>query len=120
MPPIVNQSNDRAADALTGPGMCGNGPRRAPTRSGAATARACRCWSSRRGRKANFVDHTLTDQTSILRFVEDNWELGRIGDQSFDAKAGSARQPVRLHRRADERRAILDPTTGQARSDGSH
>ena len=31
----------------------------------------------------------ITDQTSILRFIEDNWNLGRIGDQSFDAKAGS-------------------------------
>jgi phospholipase C len=39
--------------------------------------------------KANFVDHTLTDQSSILRFIEDNWGLGSIGDSSFDAKAGS-------------------------------
>ena len=23
--------------------------------------------------KRNFVDHTLTDQTSVLRFIEDNW-----------------------------------------------
>lgn len=23
--------------------------------------------------KVNFVDHTITDQSSILRFVEDNW-----------------------------------------------
>jgi len=39
--------------------------------------------------KVNFVDHRLTDQTSIIRFIEDNWGLGRIGNQSFDAKAGS-------------------------------
>jgi phospholipase C len=39
--------------------------------------------------KVNFVDHTITDQTSILRFIEDNWNLGRIGNQSFDSKAGS-------------------------------
>ena len=39
--------------------------------------------------KVNFVDHTITDQSSILRFIEDNWGLGRIGNQSFDAKAGS-------------------------------
>jgi phospholipase C len=37
--------------------------------------------------KPNYVDHTLTDQTSILRFVEDNWSLGRIGGGSFDALA---------------------------------
>ena len=38
--------------------------------------------------KANFVDHTLTDQSSILRFIEDNWSTGRIGGGSFDALAG--------------------------------
>ena len=38
--------------------------------------------------RVNFVDHALTDLTSILRFVEDNWGLGRLGDQSFDELAG--------------------------------
>ena len=36
----------------------------------------------------NDIDHTLTDRTSILRFIGGNWELGRIGDHSFDALAG--------------------------------
>ena len=41
--------------------------------------------------KKNFVDHTLTDQSSILRFVEDNWLNGaRIqAGGSFDTIAGS-------------------------------
>ncbi|GAB3570058.1 alkaline phosphatase family protein [Arthrobacter alkaliphilus] len=39
--------------------------------------------------KKNFVDHTQTDQSSILRFIEDNWHTGQIGDSSADAKAGS-------------------------------
>ena len=38
--------------------------------------------------KVNFVDHSITDLSSILRFIEDNWGLGRIGNQSFDVKAG--------------------------------
>ncbi|WIX76112.1 alkaline phosphatase family protein [Amycolatopsis carbonis] len=37
--------------------------------------------------RVNHVDHTMTDQTSVLRFIEDNWHLGRIGDGSFDALA---------------------------------
>jgi phospholipase C len=38
--------------------------------------------------RSNYIDHTLTDQTSVLRFIEDNWKLGRLGDpQSFDLKA---------------------------------
>jgi phospholipase C len=28
--------------------------------------------------KTNYVDHTLTDQTSILRFIEDNWLKGQV------------------------------------------
>jgi phospholipase C len=38
--------------------------------------------------KVNKVDHTQTDQASIIRFIEDNWHTGRIGDHSFDATAG--------------------------------
>jgi phospholipase C len=39
--------------------------------------------------KVNSVDHTRTEQTSITRFIEDNWKTGRIGDASFDARANS-------------------------------
>jgi phospholipase C len=37
--------------------------------------------------KANFIDSTLTIQTSITRFIEDNWNLGRIGGGSMDSIA---------------------------------
>jgi len=39
--------------------------------------------------KQNYVDHAITDTTSVLRFIEDNWSLGRLGNQSFDALAGT-------------------------------
>ncbi|MGW0995634.1 phospholipase C [Streptomyces sp. NPDC002523] len=39
--------------------------------------------------KVDKVDHHLTDQASITRFIEDNWRTGRVGDHSFDATAGS-------------------------------
>ena len=39
--------------------------------------------------KENFVDHTVTDQSSIVHFIEDNWNLGRIGDFSFDQYSGT-------------------------------
>lgn len=36
------------------------------------------------------MDGSLTDQTSVLRFTEDNWLGGtRIGHGSFDTLAGS-------------------------------
>jgi phospholipase C len=61
--------------------------------------------------KRNYVDHTLTDQTSILRFIEDNWGLGRIGDSSFDARAGSLAGLFDIAR-PDVTPVILDTRTG--------
>ena len=37
--------------------------------------------------KTNYIDHAMTSQSSILKFVEDNWKTGRIGGNSFDATA---------------------------------
>ncbi len=87
MSPIVSQSAS-PDDALTGTGLCGT-PK--------AGAYLDRCGYGPRQpllvispfARQNYVDHTITDQSSILRFIEDNWQLGRIGDQSFDALAGS-------------------------------
>ena len=64
--------------------------------------------------KTNFVDHSVTDQTSILRFVEDNWQTGRIGDGSFDAKAGSLLNMFDFRHRGEDGadRLFLDPSTG--------
>ena len=69
--------------------------------------------------KQNFVDHTVTDQTSILRFIEDNWELGRIGDQSFDEKAGPFGQFFDFTRKRPAPRLRLDPETGAQRKDAA-
>jgi phospholipase C len=63
--------------------------------------------------KDNYVDHGITDQTSILRFVEDNWNLGRIGDYSFDAIAGSLVPMFDFDDGPRRDLLILDPTTGQ-------
>jgi phospholipase C len=65
--------------------------------------------------KRNFVDHTVTDQSSILRFVEDNWLGGtRIGDGSYDERAGSLANLFDFHN-ADMGRIYLDPATGERR-----
>jgi phospholipase C len=62
--------------------------------------------------KRNFVDNTVTDQSSILRFIEDNWGLGRTGKGSFDAIAGSL-QNMFDFRSASNSRLCLDPSTGE-------
>ena len=128
MPPIVNPSSS-AQDALTGPGACGDGNAALPgIAEKAARAHAQgRCGYGPRlpllvvspWAKRNFVDHGTTDQTSILRFIEDNWLHGqRIGRGSFDALAGpldgmfdfdaspASRRPQRL---------ILSEITGEPR-----
>lgn len=61
--------------------------------------------------KENYVDSSLTDQTSILRFIEDNWSLGRIGDSSFDAYAAPITNMFNFHERK-LRYLFLNPTTG--------
>jgi phospholipase C len=96
MPPMVNQSAT-SADAVTGTGACGSGTSALPgVASGVAHAQG-RCGYGPRlpflvispYARPNFVDHTITDQSSIIRFVEDNWLNGqRIGQGSFDALAG--------------------------------
>jgi phospholipase C len=87
MSPILSQSVT-SADALSGPGHCGNfNSFDTPGRCGYGPRLPLLVvspWS-----KSNFVDHAVTDQSSILRFIEDNFGLGRIGGTSFDSKAGS-------------------------------
>ena len=112
MGPIVNQSAT-TADALSGPGLCGTG-------ANALGGFQARCGYGPRlplqivslWAKKNFVDGTLTDQSSILRFIEDNWGLGRIGDGSFDTIAGPINNMFDFnHRRHDK--VLLDTLTGQ-------
>ena len=108
MGPIVNQSAGPAHDALNGTDTAARTP------AAIAGGYQDRCGYGPRlpllvispFAKPNFVDHTVTDQTSVLRFIEDNWQLGRIGNASFDAKAGLAERLLRLrprrHGRAEQ------------------
>ena len=91
MGPIVNQSNV-TDDQLLGPGNCGT-PK--PDETGAIENGRCG-YGPRLPflivspyAKANYVDHRVTDQSSVIRFIEDNWNLGRIGNGSADAIAGT-------------------------------
>jgi phospholipase C len=127
MGPIVNSSavnngvpND--SDELNGPGKCGNG---APL-SGSAGPIEGRCGYGMRQpllvispfAKRNFVDHTLTDQSSVLRFIEDNWSTGRIGGGSFDEIAGPLTNMFDFdHHEDGSSRVLLDPNTGLADDD---
>jgi phospholipase C len=43
--------------------------------------------------KVNYVDHTLTDQSSLLRFIEDNWGLNYIDGPAVRDSSNGRRQP---------------------------
>jgi phospholipase C len=102
-------------DFLTGVGLCGTGTPLAGQNG--------RCgygprlpflvispWAER-----DDVDHTLTDFSSIDKFIEDNWGLPRIPG-SFDSIAGSINSLFRFGEPPDNSRLFLDPTTGQPAS----
>lgn len=88
MPPIINQSQT-AADALVAPGNAGDNVPFGGYQARLAYGFRMPFLIVSPFAKSNHVDHRLTDQTSILRFIEDNWGLGEIGDFSFDALASS-------------------------------
>jgi phospholipase C len=116
MGPIVNQSAT-SMDALTAPGQCGTG-------KGALAGVTIQHAQGRCGygprlpllvispyAKRNYVDHTVTDQTSILRFIEDNWLGGQRITGSFDNLAGRLNTMFEFGN-PDTTPYILDESTG--------
>lgn len=63
--------------------------------------------------RQNYVDHTLTDQTSIMRFIEDNWLGGQRITGSFDAIAGKLTNMLDFTKPPRTTVLKLDPVTGQ-------
>ena len=118
MPPIV-RSSATPDDALSGAGQC------SPT---AGQPPALKTTNGRCGfgprlplllispyAKPNYVKHTANDQTSILKFIEDNWNLGTIaspGNQSTDIDAASLESMFDFAGPTRNGKLLLDPATG--------
>jgi phospholipase C len=120
----TSASFDAVADQLNGSGICGTGS--APNGLSGKPVNG-RCGPGTRipfvvispWAKENYVDHTLIDQASVVRFIEDNWLEGkRLGGGSFDATSGSIMGMFDFDRRGkghdDDRKLYLDPVTGLA------
>jgi phospholipase C len=98
-------------DFLTGTGLCGTGT--------PLDGQNGRCGYGPRlpfllispWTKSGTVDHTLTDFSSIDKFIEDNWGLPRIPG-SFDSIAGSINSMFKFNGNGLSK-LFLDPTTGQ-------
>jgi len=112
--PKVNGSDDAALDSTICTGVpvrtsfgedrCGYGPRLPLVVISPYTV-------------ANSVSHKVTDQSSIIKFIEDNWLGGeRIGDGSFDRMAGRLDAPggvLNFSVTPHFRPVLLDPTSGE-------
>ncbi len=117
--PILTQSQT-PLDTLSAPGQCGANTAKVPS------GQQARCGVGMRQpllvvspfSKANYVDHTLSTQSSVVRFIEDNWLGGqRIGSGSNDAIAGTLGNMLDFGQHAD-RRLFLDPSTGEPTDSG--
>jgi phospholipase C len=121
MGPIVNTSTG-PADGLTGPGVCGTAATALPGLNPVLAHALGRCGYGPRlpllvispYARQNFVDHTVTDQSCIIRFVEDNWLSGqRIGSGSFDSIANSITQMFNFKKVRSNGVLFLNPSTGE-------
>ncbi|MEO6922460.1 MAG: alkaline phosphatase family protein, partial [Bryocella sp.] len=126
MAPTVNGSATKQ-DALNGPGKCGDETTALPGVNPETTHAQGRCGPGPRlpflvispWAKANYIDHTKTDQTSVLRFIEDTFLNGeRIGAGSFDATSGSINAMFDFSSKKphNTKLLLLDPKTGLVRS----
>jgi phospholipase C len=62
--------------------------------------------------KSNYVDHTLTDQSSVVKFIEYNWGLPALGNGASDTAAGSILSMFNFSS-PNFKPLFLNPITGQ-------
>jgi phospholipase C len=119
----TRNGSSTADDMLNGAGNCGDGSSALPGVNPANKHAQGRCGPGPRlpllvispWAKANYVDHSMTDQTSILRLIEDLFLNGqRLGQGSFDAESGSLLSMFDFSKRTPQNTGavILDPDTG--------
>jgi phospholipase C len=121
MGPIVNQSSG-TRDALLGPGSCGDGKTALPGVDAANAHAQGRCGFGPRlpfmvlspWAKVNYVDHSLTNQASVIVFIEDNWLGGkRLGKGSFDGISNSILSMFDFKNAPRMNKLILNEKTGE-------
>jgi phospholipase C len=116
--PIVDPSDD-TSDELDGPGKCGTVTAETPEhkdRCGVGPRLPLLVispWARR-----NYVDGTFTVQSSVTKFIEENWNLGKIGAGSEDALSGTLENMFDFNRSDPRSPAILlNSETGEIQSE---
>jgi phospholipase C len=120
-PNILTSSFDRTADQYTAAGQC-TGPNAIQGTGIDGAAVNGRCGPGTRTpfllispyAKQNYIDSTPITQSSVIRFIEDNWLGGqRIGGGSNDALAGSIMSMFDFTASPNLTPLYLNPTTGR-------
>jgi phospholipase C len=116
---VLNTASPGNGDQLNASGVCGHGTPLDGIQGRCSYGPRLPLLAISPFAKTNFVDHTLTDQSSVLRFIEENWGTGQIGGGSFDQLAGPLWNMFDFDDHAfpgltfGRRQLILDPSTGQ-------
>jgi phospholipase C len=118
MGPIVSQS-DTDADSLSGSQahkpshMCGTAKSDAPSQGRCGYGPRLPFLIVSPFSKINFVDHGVTDQSSVIRYIEDRWLGGtRLGSGSTDEIAGPLCNMLDFKRTKRADPIFLDPDQG--------
>jgi phospholipase C len=115
--PVITESQT-SLDALTGTGQCGSMLSQVPVNS-AGKPEQGKCGLGPRlpflvispWAKSNYVDNTLIDQSSVVKFIEYNWNLRALGNGAADDAAGSILSMFNF--RSYNPPLFLDPSTGE-------
>jgi phospholipase C len=115
--PLITESQT-SLDELTGTGQCGSMLSQVPVNS-AGQPEQGKCGLGPRlpflvispFAKSNFVDSTLIDQSSFVKFIEYNWRVPALGNGAADTAAGSILSMFNF--RSCNPPLFLDPSTGE-------
>jgi phospholipase C len=119
--PLETQSQT-ALDTLTATGQCGSSASQVPVNS-AGKPEQGRCGLGPRlpflvispFARANYVDNTVIDTSSVVKFIEYNWHLPAQGNGAADTNAGSILSMFSFPAsgRPGNRALFLSPATGE-------
>jgi phospholipase C len=116
---LLTQSQT-SLDALTDTGLCGSQLSQVPVNT-ANQPEQGKCGLGPRlpflvispWAKSNYVSHTLTDQSSVVKFIEYNWRLPAMGNGAADTAAGSLEDMFNFRNGPQNPPLFLDPNTGE-------
>ncbi len=128
-PPVINGSNDTSSSTVDGASVPTDSAYCSSVETTIGVGTSDQCGFGQRlplivispYTRENYVSNNLTDTTSVVKFIEDNWLHGETIPGSYDAVSGSLYAPggvLDFQVRPHDKPVILNPTTGAVVSGG--